>query len=404
MVLIALSRGGGAQQRERPEQPSSVIMGRIVPEFTSIGVGLARYTYDADGELKLLTFKMARASREIGKFGEFRFENIESGDYYVYADPFGIATSQGEVLPFSFYPGVPDIGRASIIQVEAGADVRLNNLNLSPVPAPRLRLRLVDAIEDSTIDKHCASFSWKPGGLPGYDNLINTQIRCGPENVSLIPLPRLAPGTYDVYAGWSFNNPSGPVHGAAASKSVTSTSMSVVISFAKVAGTILLEQPDGSVKPAAGLNLELKPKRIGPTEWIETAADGSFRHDRVGQNDYTVQFTNLLPNAYAARLTDDGRDVLADGLTVRSVPIQLEGLISLAGGTLEGSIINGNKQPVPGAIVALIPMGRHAPGICIARRHATRMANFLSLPSLPVLINCSLGRPWTVPHTRMRNS
>src|SRR5262249_19843353 len=123
-----------------------------------------------------------------------------------------------------------------------------------------------------------------------------------------------------------------------------------VVSLAHVTGKMTIEEQDGSLRPAAGLQLSLQPKHIGPAQWATTAADGSFRFDRVGPNDYVVEFTGLPPDAYIARLSDDNVDVLEDGIEVKSTDIHINGVISFTGGILEGTITGAHR-----GIVALIP-------------------------------------------------
>jgi hypothetical protein len=78
------------------------ISGRVVPEYTGLTVSLLRYTYDDDGAIKLQTFKTARTSIEIGKFGEYRFDDVESGEYYLSANPLGLAAEMGQIMPTTY--------------------------------------------------------------------------------------------------------------------------------------------------------------------------------------------------------------------------------------------------------------------------------------------------------------
>src|SRR5262245_49956460 len=64
-------------QGEPSATKTASISGRVVPEYTGQGVRLARYAYDNDGEMKLINVKVVPTSKEIGKFGEFRFDNVE---------------------------------------------------------------------------------------------------------------------------------------------------------------------------------------------------------------------------------------------------------------------------------------------------------------------------------------
>src|SRR5262249_14543882 len=56
------------------------------------------------------------------------------------------------------------------------------------------------------------------------------------------------------------------------------------------------------------------------------------------------------------RLADENVDVLKDGIEVRSTDVHLDGLISFAGGILEGTVTRAHR-----AIVALIPDPHDSP-------------------------------------------
>jgi hypothetical protein len=129
----------------------------------------------------------------------------------------------------------------------------------------------------------------------------------------------------------------------------------VVVSRARVTGTIVMEDSEGTLRPVRGVQVNLKPRRVGPTEYVETDTSGFFHRDIVGRNEYLFEFPNLPPGAYAARLTQDKRDVLEDGLDVQSTDLRMDGLISVNGGTIEGIVSNSNGERVAGAIVALVP-------------------------------------------------
>ena len=130
MAVVLISIG---QQAQQPTSASGSIAGRVVPEYTGLNVSLSRYVYDENGELKLVGFKTARTSSEIGKFGEFRFENVEPGEYYISANPFGLSAPKGQVWTTTYYPGTVDLGRASRIALKPGDDLQLSDLSFLPV-------------------------------------------------------------------------------------------------------------------------------------------------------------------------------------------------------------------------------------------------------------------------------
>jgi hypothetical protein len=350
LVVVLISIG---QQTQQSTSANGSISGHI-GEYTGINVSLSRYTYDDRGELKLVDFKTARTSSEIGKFGEFRFDNLEPGEYYISANPFGLLSApKGQVFPATYYPGTLDLAKASRIVLKPADDIRLEDLNFFPVLASAVRIRLVDATGVPEINKNCATLSLATPGS-GFKSNIRKCLRVGETvgEIEGIPLPLLAPGTYDVYAGWDGATAGTAAYGAAVRFEVRNIDLDVeaVVSLAHVIGKITIEEPNGSLKPAAGLQLSLQPKRVGPAQWVTTDADGSFRFDRVGPNDFTVEFTGLPADAYIARLSDDNGDVLEDGIEVKSTDVHLDGLISFTGGILEGTITGAHR-----AIVALIP-------------------------------------------------
>ena len=92
------------QQSRPPTSANGSISGHVVPEYTGLNVSLWNYTYDDNGERKLVTVKTARTSSEIGKFGEFRLDNVEPGEYYISANPFGLAAPKGQVWTTTYTP------------------------------------------------------------------------------------------------------------------------------------------------------------------------------------------------------------------------------------------------------------------------------------------------------------
>src|SRR6516165_7694938 len=139
MVVLLISIGYQAQQLT---SRNGSISGRVVPEYTGLNISLSRYVYDENGELKLVAFKTARTSSEVGKFGEFRFEDVEPGEYYLSANPFGLSTPKGQVWTTTYYPGTVDLGTASKIALKPGDDLQLSDLHFVPVPASVVRIRL----------------------------------------------------------------------------------------------------------------------------------------------------------------------------------------------------------------------------------------------------------------------
>ena len=84
-------------QTPQPTRTTGSVAGRVVPEYTRLRVALARYEYDENGELRLRNVDTVPTSSDIGKFGEYRYTNVEPGEYYVYVNPAGLAAPKGDV-------------------------------------------------------------------------------------------------------------------------------------------------------------------------------------------------------------------------------------------------------------------------------------------------------------------
>ena len=340
--------------------PEGTISGRILPGGRPRTiVNLARYTYGNDGERTLIAVESVPISTQTDNWGEYRFEGLEAGEYYIYFNPSLISAAKGEAAPLTYYPDAFDVTSASRLIVKPGTNLRLNDLEMTlSVRAALVRFRMIDATGDSNADKGCPSVWWKPRGVSGHDVQGLVTICTGTSSNLTMGAYSLAPGLYDAYVGWNIGNrfafgmPSQPLEGASISFEVRDADLEldVAVSRARLSGRILIEQPDGKVIPAAGLQFSLKPKGAGPTIETKTAADGSFRQDRLGSGYYAVEFSDLPIDAYIAELTEAQRNVLADGLEIGSTDLQLNGVISLRGGIVEGTIQKG-----AGAVVVLVP-------------------------------------------------
>jgi hypothetical protein len=375
-----------ALQAQQPATSGS-ISGRIVPEFTGIPVTLSGYTYDEDGQIKLLNVAQARTSIEIGKFGEYRFDKVQPGEYYLYVNyPTAIAAKQRTFEP-SYYPAGQTLATASRIVVGSGQHVQLPDLTLVSFVPSSTRIRLVNATGAPAAVKKCVTVAYKlrgsakhegdtPSRLPSrsveipfdLDKATLNGTVCGPTEATNFSAPALPSGTYDVYAGWLGDN--GEVEGALASFEVRDVDreVDVVVSRARLTGRIVIEEGDGTLRAAGGLQFELRPKMLGPAQRGETLADGSVERDGVGANDYDVEFLNLPANAYVARLLEGDRDVLKEGLEVRSTSVHIDGLVSLAGGAVQGTVVTPKGEKAVRAVVALVPDPR------LEARHLYRTA------------------------------
>ena len=86
------------------------------------------------------------------------------------------------------------------------------------------------------------------------------------------------------------------------------------------------------------------------------ADDGSFVYAGLGQGDYRVNAGVIPSTAYVKSIQWGAVDVLRSGLRVENAPeAQLDIVINLDGGSLEGVTVNEKSEPLSSATVALVP-------------------------------------------------
>ena len=88
-----------------------------------------------------------------------------------------------------------------------------------------------------------------------------------------------------------------------------------------------------------------------------STADGAFTLNNVPTGDYTVVVSGRN-DAYVEAITLGARDVLSSGLRVNGpVQGQLEIVVGVNGGAVEGSVVTGGREPAPRATVVAVPDG-----------------------------------------------
>jgi len=113
----------------------------------------------------------------------------------------------------------------------------------------------------------------------------------------------------------------------------------------------LVRDPDLLGLPAT----QSRNSRSGPQSGVP-GSDGVFTLSGFGQGSYRVLVSAMPPDAYVKAIRAGAADVLNSGLQVDNAPdAQLDILINLDGGSLEGIVMNEKSERVVNALVALVP-------------------------------------------------
>jgi hypothetical protein len=130
----------------------------------------------------------------------------------------------------------------------------------------------------------------------------------------------------------------------------------------KVSGRILFE---GDTRPdAARFNLQFQPlddAHANPGHAQVNPEQGTFESTPLEPNRYRV-IAQPMPNGFYLKSVRWGdQEVLESGLTVSpGAAGELKLLLAPGAGTISGSVRDNRDQPVPGAIVTLVPDSRYS--------------------------------------------
>jgi Carboxypeptidase regulatory-like domain len=279
-----------------------------------------------------------------------------------------------------YYPGTTDETSAGSIEVTPGAEARAIDFSVAPVPLQRVRGRVVYESNNEPAMSARVQYITATGTSPADDERSVFGPFAGAIAVECcdgafeLGLPT---GAYTLVAAV------GSLH-ARASLTVGDAGVDGVVlaigrSFS-LKGTVTFEGRTPSPAELGGIRISLAmdPPVAGlaPVAYSSVLANGSFVV-QAGPGNFrmsvlpflrapgAVPFPPFNPSASAGdayvksiRLGD--ADVLNQGLHLDGDPQQpLEMVIGRASGAVDGRVVNGDRQPVPNVIVALVPDVAH---------------------------------------------
>ena len=339
--------------------------GRIVDNLgkpaVAVPLQLLRAVYNQYGQR---TFQNAGTARTNDR-GEYRFYWITPGRLYLAggtpqgtpAAPgsgAGSPNESGDSYTFTYYPGVQDVSRATVIEVRPGAEVVADFM----VPRQQLytiRGRIVDP--SSALPPASASIALAYQQLTG-GNAMFSRNPIYNAATGAFELRDVLPGPYLLFAN---------TLGGAARTSVEVVNANIegvlltVNAGINIIGHIAVE--GGGPSPTAARAqlrpmVEGSPTLVGNLPGIEDVApDGTFVVHNVLPGLYRIA-PPALPEFYARQMRLDGIDALNQPVEVtqrgQDFPT-LDILLSPNVSQIEGTVTDARMQPVPGVRVVLIP-------------------------------------------------
>jgi hypothetical protein len=338
---------------------TGTISGRITDTNGQLAVGvpvrLLKLAYNAIGQK---TFQDGGTTSTNDR-GEYRIFWVTPGRYFVAAGvppgpaPTGTSGPNDPLDRYSitFFPGVSDSTRASMIEVQSGGEAAAD------FSVPQLQLFHVRGkVTDSTGGPPTAisvSFAYQTitGQIGSFS--IGQSYNATTGNFDV---PNLTPGTYIVQV---------------ATTTVERTTIDVVnanvenLSFAMGTGAVLsghirVDGPGNSLSPGAErARLQLRGINVGLTvSHNNVEQDGSFKIESISPADYRAVVTSLPPELYVKEVRLGGLDLMNQTIHVISgTPISgtVDVLLSPNVSQIDGSVLDDRGQPISGIMAVLVP-------------------------------------------------
>ena len=405
----------GSRRAEGNGTPLVVAAGENIKDLTfrliPFGV-IAGTVRDSDGEpLARVTVTALRVRYEEGKRrisvvenaftdenGQYRITGLAPGKYYVRAEPtpkapgggfritmagdsgfgffqvLGMSSPRGprpQSLMTTLFPGVQDSAAARTVDLDAGG--RVNSIDIA---LPRT----------STV-RVAGRISGRPGTAGGAiglssgqrgNDLLNFELSTSSDEKGDFEFMGVPPGSYVLTASFDsvqaealvvegrVTMQSGgqhltgrlPVH---VGSSPVEGLRIVVNSGAEIAGRVIkppAKPPADGQEPQAGgqWNIQYVEDSGDP---ITSPFEGTEFQSTLPPGHYLPYVMGVPPGVYVRSMTADGRDVLAEGLTIAGPgKVNLEITLAADSGKIGGTVADKEDKPAAGAIVVLVPEAR----------------------------------------------
>jgi len=327
------------------------------------------------------------ANRITDDRGEYRMFFVPPGEYVVRAQllgggrPVGAAPPRpGEdlqLLVSTLFPSTTDMAQASKVIVKSGEEVRGIDISVktelvtpTPAPMPTGGFKISGLVIDG-------AQPWVGGAVlmlgsesdPGPPRQVGNVIVGGTPGA--FEIPSVPPGNYDLFASMGAPNGSpGPGGNVQAwgraivevrDQNVENVRLTIRPSV-DVTGVVKI---DGKPASEGGtLKIGLSPtgsaSRIANYRGIldrtqSPDANGKVTIPRAAEGNYQV-FVQGVDNLFIADVRQGDTSILTHGIDVRNAtPSPFEVMLSSNGGAVEGIVSHGDKSPMGGATVLLVP-------------------------------------------------
>jgi protocatechuate 3,4-dioxygenase beta subunit len=349
---------------------AGVITGRVLDEDGEgvpwVVIQALRSTY-IEGKKQLL----AEGDVTTNDLGEYRLFGLTPGRYYLSATAGGrlAAMERGSIVRNvndtpgyapTYYPGTNDAARAAAVEVHGGEEATGVDFSMFPTRTYTVRGRVFNSITGKPGQGATVFLSRQENGTASFSFSRDSSTRVDDPQGNFT-LKDVTPGTY-LLTAMSINE--GNRQTASQTVNVAGGDVEglnlVIAPGVDLAGRLVLQ---GQVNaPLSELRVVLQPKvpELFGAHAAAVKPDGTFVLGGVGEGVYQVAVFGGSPDSFLRSANSGGDDVLEKGLDVsRGMPSSLEIVVSNAGASIDGLVLNSDALPVAAARVVLVPDAAH---------------------------------------------
>jgi protocatechuate 3,4-dioxygenase beta subunit len=363
--------------------PQGVIAGRVVDDdaepMSGLSVQVLQYKYLLGKKRLVPAMSTLVLTNDLG---EFRAPNLSPGRYYVATSPQKIADIQmgtersaatkGETegpIP-TYYPNATDATTASPVDVGPGAEVRGIDVRVRKARVFRIAGKLINAATGTPVSPGMLMvFRKQAGGM----STIPVSIYAVQGDKGVFELRNIPPGSYSMLA--MSTNPQDMMM-MMQSVDVTEQDIEGMIvslgSGVEIPVTAKLEgvqpppdqdpnSPDKKTDAALDLSnvriiLNLEENPMASLSTAQIGKDNKALLKKVSIDHYRLIVVGLPRGTYLKSAKYGDRDVLESGIDLRQGAAgSLDLVIAAPAAQLTGAVHNEKGDPVPGAMITLVP-------------------------------------------------
>jgi hypothetical protein len=292
--------------------------------------------------------------------GEFRFNTLGPGSYGFRFEHNTVRFAQGNPVAFYpvYYPGTRDLQDAAVLNIEAGKEMRLNNVLL---PSGRGGILTIHIARESNAGPSTQVVIWRTG-----DPVDTTYGNFQDPNEGIAG--QLPPGNYQIEID------TGKSRGYA-KVDVGEEDVRVNVNVpnpATIVGRAGIGDPhdDDHFTPVQNARIFLVDTIANnsanrPT--LASGTDGRFTNPSVKPGLFYVQGVLLPPNMYLLAVREGTRDVYGEKFPIDGGNIDLNVILGEGPGTIRGTVTDGRGARVSGAAIALMPDDRRQKALMISK-------------------------------------